>query len=230
MTLQKTLTTALMVAAIGFVTIPDQMAAATTTSAGAMITYTASGTFAATALNGADTLKLAGEPFAVTISVSSSTKPTKSGSNWDLYTKLKLTGQVHSGLLGSTPVTIASGGASIEQFINPGQNDLFTMAAPIKVVGLSLTIKANITMPVNTITKPLLHPFNAVTLAPGNATVVYSDGTTSTTLAIQTGTLTATIPSASHAAVLSHPAGSVDMELWPDAVTLKSYASRAVQA
>ena len=62
------------------------------------ITYTASGTFASPAANGNDTLKLAGELFSVTIAVSAATKPVKTGRNWALYTKLKLTGTVHSGL------------------------------------------------------------------------------------------------------------------------------------
>ena len=242
MTFQKTLTTAIAVAAIYCFTISDRMDAATT--AGTTITYAASGTFAATALNGADTLKLAGEPFTVTIAVSSATPPTKTGPNWALYTKLRLTGSVNSGLLGPTPVPIVSGGASIEQLIAAGKYDSFVMAAPIRVVGLSLTINATIQMPLNTITKPLLHPFNPVSLVPSNATVVYSDGTNSTTLAIQTGTLTATIPAAtSQSAVLQHPAAAVgtqmarlavgapvELELWPDAVTLKFYASRAIQA
>ena len=45
-----------------------------------------------------------------------------------------------------------------------------------------------------TISKPLLHPFAAVAMGPGNATVTYSNTTDSTVLAIATGGLTATIP------------------------------------
>ena len=147
------------------------------------ITYTASGTFASPAANGNDTLKLAGEPFSVTIAVSAATKPVKTGRNWALYTKLKLTGTVHSGLLGPSPISITSGAASVQQFIDPGQPDLFVMAAPLKVVGISLTIKANITLPAGTLSKPLLQPFKAVTLTAADATMVYADGTANTTLA-----------------------------------------------
>jgi hypothetical protein len=68
------------------------------------------------------------------------------------------------------------------------------MEAPIKVVGISLTIKAVVIMPIGTIGKPLLSPFKSVSLAPGNATLTYSDGTNSTVLAIQTGSLSATTP------------------------------------
>lgn len=189
MTYQRTLATAFAVAAICFFTAPSRLSAA-----GATITYTATGTFESPATSGADTLKLAGEPFEVSISVSSATKPTKSGSNWDVYSGLKLTGTVHSGLLGSTPVSIASGGASIEQLIDNGKYDQFIMAAPIKVVGISLTIKATINMPSGTIKNPLLYPFGSVTLDAGNSSVLYSDSTASTTLGIASGTLTATIP------------------------------------
>src|SRR5579871_2007980 len=164
MTLRQTLATSLALAAVCCIALPQRLAAATAST----ITYTASGTFASAATVGADTLKLAGEPFSVTIAVSSTTAPNKTGKNWALYTTLKLTGTVHSGLLGPTPVSIASGGASIEQLIDPSKYDEFIMGAPIKVVGISLTIKANIVMPINTISKPLLHPFSAVSLAPGN--------------------------------------------------------------
>jgi hypothetical protein len=245
MTFHKALATTLAVAATTCFAISDRLMAQTSLAATApIITYTAAGTFASTPVSGSDTLKLAGEPFSVTIAVSSSTKPTTTGKNWALYTKLKLTGTVHSGLLGTTPVNIASGGASIQQFATAGQPDLFVMGAPIKVVGVSLTIKSNITLPANTLTKPLLHPFSSVTLAPATATLSYSDGTNTTELAIQTGTLAATIPAAAPTTVLLHSAavqattlhadgtesttavkGPVDLGQLSDVVTLKFYAS-----
>lgn len=190
MKLQKTLATAIAVAAIGSFTVSNNLIAAT----GQTITYTASGTFASTPVSGTDTLKLAGEPFSVSVAVNSATVPYKTGSNWDAYNKLALTGTVHSGLLGPTPVNITSTESSIIQAIDPKQYDLFTMEAPIKVVGITLTIKAQIVMPIGTITKPILAPFTTVTLAPGNATLTYSDSGASTVLSIQTGTLSATVP------------------------------------
>jgi len=192
MTLRKTLAIAMAVAAISFFTPSGKLFAAAP-----VITYTAAGTFASTPTSGADTLKLAGEPFSVTIAVSASTAPFKTGPNWAAYDKLKLTGSVHSGLLGPTPVNVASAEASIQQAIDPSQYDQFVMQAPVKVVGISLTIKAIIILPLGTFTKPLLHPFAPVALAPGNATVEYSDGTNTTVLAIQSGSLTATIPTGS---------------------------------
>jgi len=185
MTLRKSLTMALTIAAVGCFTVSSRLMAS-----GPVINYSASGTFG-TATSGSDTLKLSGEPFTVAISVSSSTRPWEHGSNWAAYHKLKLTGTVHSGLLGSEPVSIGSSESSIIQAEDPGQYDMFTMEAPVTVVGISLTIKAVITMPYGTLTNELLQPFNAVSLGPGNATVTYSDSSAVTVLPITTGTLTA---------------------------------------
>jgi len=190
MTVPKTLVTTIAVALVFCFAIPDKLGATAP-----IVTFTASGTFASTPTSGSDQLKLSGEPFEVSISVSEATAPFKHGPNWAAFNKLKLTGAVHSGLPGATPVTIGSGEATIIQAFDPGQYDTFTMEAPIKVVGISLTIKAVIVMPFGTFKNPLLQPFGSpVALAPGNATMTYSDGTSSTVLAIQTGALTATIP------------------------------------
>jgi len=196
MILRKELVAAMAVASICCFSFSVNLAAATAP----LIKYKAAGTFASLQTSGNDTLKLAGEPFAVSISVSAATKPTKTGANWAEYAALKLTGTVHSGLLGTQPVNIVSPQASITQFVNPGLDDLFLMQAPVKVVGILLTIKASITMPSGTITKPLLHPFGAITLTTSNSSVTYSDGTNSTVLAIQSGTLIATVPAAAQTA------------------------------
>jgi uncharacterized protein (TIGR03437 family) len=102
-------------------------------------------------------------------------------------------GTVHSGLIGATPVNIASSAASIAQLVGPDYDEFFT-AFPVRVIGLNLTIQAQIVMPPGTLAKPLIHPFAAVTLAPGNATVTYSNGTDTTTLAVQNGTLIGKLP------------------------------------
>jgi len=184
---------AIAIAATSFFLGPDSLVGATNPATAPMLTYAASGNFAAVPVNGVDSLKLAGEPFNVSITVSSATKPTKTGRNWALYSKLKLTGSVYSGLLGPTPVAIASGEASIQQFVNAGQNGLFVMTAPVRVVGINLTIAATVTLPPGTLIKPTLHTFAPVALTTSD-TLMYSDGTSSTTLAIETGTLSATIP------------------------------------
>jgi hypothetical protein len=244
-TLPKTLSIAIALAACCFTVSTNNLSAATAP----VITYTASGTFASTPISGTDTLKLAGEPFSVSIAISESTAAFKTGSNWAAYNKLKLTGTVYSGLLGTSPVTVGSSEATIIQGIDPGKYDVFIMEAPLKVVGIGLTIKAHVQMPAGTIAKTALAPFSTVTLAAGTATVTYSDGSASTELGIQTGTLTATVPSgsatASKAAVVLHSNGAqavtlhqdgtvsvrpvgeapVDLGMSMDAVTLKFYAT-----
>ncbi len=220
----NTLATTLTLTALCSFAVP-----ALTAATAPIITYTASGTFATPATSGSDTLRLAGEPFSVSIAVSSATTPYKTGKNYAAYNKLKLTGTVHSGLLGTSPINIASGQSTIIQAINPGVDDLFTLEAPITVVGISITLKAQIAMPLGTITKPLLTPFaKAIALAPGNATMTYSDGTASTVLGIQTGSLTATIPAAAAVipAVTLHTGGAQVLTLNNDGTT----SARSVSA
>jgi len=160
------------------------------------VTITAAGTFASPAGSGADSLKLSGEPFTISIVAKVASAPVKHGRNWAVFSPLKMTGTVHSGLIGSTPVNIASTAASILQIVGPSY-DIFETAFPVKVVGISLTIKATVTVPSGTIPKQLIHPFASVALTPSNATVIYSDSADSTTLAIQTGTLVSTLPNGS---------------------------------
>lgn len=248
MTLRRILASATAVVAIGCFAVSEKLVAATVPDTAPIITYTAAGTFATPPTSGADTLKLAGEAFSVTIKASAATVPFEHGSNWAAYHQLKLTGTVHSGLLGATPVNIASNEASIIQALNPGLYDQFTMEAPVRVVGINLIIKAVVIMPWGTIPKMLLYPFKApVAMTPSNATMTYSDSTSATVLAIQQGTLTATIPATgvAAAAVMLHSAGAqavtlhsdgtssarslgsmpVDLSTSTDSVTVKFYAS-----
>ena len=180
-----------MLAAISWLTVSGLNGA--TPDAAPNITYTASGTFSAPQVSGTDTLKLSGEPFIISIVASAGSAPIQHGSNWGIFSPFKMTGQVHSALVGTTPVNIASTAASILQGIGP-TFDNFEAAFPVRVVGISLTIQAKIVMPAGTIAKPYLHPFSAVPLSPSNGVVTYSDGTNSTVLTINNGTLTATIP------------------------------------
>src|SRR5579871_792497 len=125
------------------------------------VTYTAAGTFVNPAVSGNDTLKLAGEPFTIVIVANAAAVPIEHGPNWAVFSPLKMTGEVHSGLLGSTPVNIASGAASIQLAYGPSY-DIFTTAFPVKVVGISLTIHATIDLPAGTLANQLIHPFAAV--------------------------------------------------------------------
>jgi hypothetical protein len=166
------------------------------------VTYTASGTFASPQVSGADSLKLAGEPFTINIVANAASVPIEHGPNWAVFSPLKMTGTVHSGLIGATPVNIASGAASIQQAVGPTV-DIFETAFPVKVVGIALTIHATVTVPAGTISNQLIHPFAAVPITPTTATVVYSNGDDSTTLDIQVGSLVATIPQGGNSAQVS---------------------------
>ena len=189
----RTVSSSLLLAGVSWFAVSG-LNGATAPDTAPIVTFTASGTFASTPISGADTLKLAGEPFNIGIPASAASKPIKSGPIWQVFSPFKMTGIVHSGLLGSSPISIASGAASILQLMSP-KFDLFETAFPVVVVGIDLTINATIYAPPGTMTTPLIHTFTApVTLTRANATVTYSDGTASTVLAVQTGTLTATIP------------------------------------
>jgi hypothetical protein len=176
------------------------------------VSFTAAGTFGSTPVSGSDTLKLAGEPFTINLIVSAALPPSQHGPNWALFSPLKVTGQVHSGLLGTTPVSIASGAASIEQAYGP-VFDLFEAGFPVKIVGINLTVLAIIHLPTGTIANQLIHPFASVPLNPTNATVSYSDGTNTTVLSVQSGSVVAaqvTAPTTAHANGLPQAGGHVN--------------------
>lgn len=169
------------------------VSAATAPATGTDVTYTAAGTFSSTVVSGEDTLKLAGEPFSISIIGVEGSKPVTGGTDWDMFGPFTMTGEVHSGLLGPTPVNISSKSAQIVQGLGAAY-DLFQTAFPVQVIGINLEINANILVPPGTITKLGILPFAAsVKLAPGNATVSYSDSGATTTLTVATGTLTAVV-------------------------------------
>lgn len=183
------------------------VSAAPATAAAPNVTFTASGTFGFPAISGDDELKLGGQPFTISIVANAAAAPVQHGANWALMSPFHMTGTVHSGLIGSTPVNIASQYASILQAMGPSY-DVFITGFPLKVVGINITIKATMQLPPGTLTTPLVHPFSAVALSPGNSTVTYTDESGTTTLAVQAGSLVASLPSGTGAAqpALASPA------------------------
>ena len=174
----------------------------TTPDAAPNVTFTASGTFSNPPVSGSDTLRLAGEPFTISIVANAASVPIQHGPNWAVMSPFKMTGQVHSGLLGPSPINIASGAASIFQLVGP-TSDVFTAAFPVTVVGISLTIQATIYLPPGTLSTPLIHPFAPVALTPTNSTITYSDSGASTTLTVSTGTIVGALPKGGGAPVAS---------------------------
>ena len=145
------------------------------------VKYYCTGTFSSPAMTGEDIFQLAGRPFTVSIVVNTATAPTGYGTGWARYTKLTMNGTVQSKLF-PTPIAISSTSTSIQLSIGP-QADTFTLYAPIKVIGLNLSITSSVQLPVGTITQLLIHPFpGPARMTPAGATTLYSDGTNSTQL------------------------------------------------
>jgi len=182
---------ALVVATISGLVTAEELPAA---KQAPTVTYTATGTFAIPATSGGDLFQMAGQPFSISVVASAATVPTKNGAQWASYSKLKMAGTVTSGLE-PTPLVISSGLTSIELATGNPKYDVFEMFAPVSVIGIQINVLANVQMPPGTIAKALIHPFAPISLGPPD-TVTYSDPTTgnSTTLAIGSGTLVATIP------------------------------------
>jgi uncharacterized protein (TIGR03437 family) len=183
-------------AAMFCVAASDQLVAANPAVA-PNVTYTAAGMFATTPINGNDLFKLAGQTFSISVVVNAATVPTAHGAHWASYTKQKMTGTVTSGLE-PTPLSISSGLTSIELGTGNPSYDVFELFAPVNVIGIQINVLADIHMPTGTITSALVHPFASTPLAPPDQ-MSYTDPATgaSTTLAIASGTVVATIPGGS---------------------------------
>ena len=178
-------------AAVSCFVAPHQVAAASPDT-GADVTFTATGTFAATPISGADTLLLRGQPFSISVVANSSLTPSQHNKNWALFMPLNMSGNVFSGLLPNQPIPVAAATAAIFQ-ANGASEDIFQSGFPVEVIGIALTARAYITMPGGTISTPLIRTFSSVALDPSNATVSYSNGTATTVLAVDSGTLVATL-------------------------------------
>jgi len=184
---------AIAVAVISCWAIPQRLPAAGPDS-GTKVTFAVTnGTFAASPVSGADSLKLAGQQFSIKVVGNSSMVPVKHGRNWAIFKPLTMTGTVYSQLVPGTAIPIKSNAVELHQTAGANE-DKFIVTFPVKVLGIALTVTADIVLPGGTMTKPLIRPFPNVTLDPTNATVTYANSTAATVLAVQTGTLTATVP------------------------------------
>ena len=204
---------ALTVAGV-FLLAASQMNAANP-AAGEAVTFTAAGTFATTPMNGADTLKLAGEPFTINLVANSSMTPAQHGRNWAVFTGLTMNGTVYSGLLGSEPIAIRSKTAALKQTVGASQ-DILEATFPVVVIGISLRVTAHLVLPGGTLAKALIHPFPSAPLDTTNTTVTYADPSASTELGIQDGTVVAAGPTgANREAVLLQPGAAEESEDFP---------------
>jgi uncharacterized protein (TIGR03437 family) len=183
--IRQMLSMTIATAAIGCLTSSESLFAAAPN-----VTYTASGTFGAVK-SGADLFKLQGQPFSISVVASEAAVAKSHGPAWAGYSALKMTGTVQSGLL-PTPIAISNSSTSIELATGNPSYDVFELYSPVKVIGLTLTITANIDLPKTALTNDHILPFASVKL-PVTATMSYSD-TTNTTVLYLTGTLVATVP------------------------------------
>jgi hypothetical protein len=156
------------------------------------ITFTGSGTFAPTPVSGTDALKLAGQQFSVSILANSALTPVRQNRH-AIFEPLEMTGVVYSALTGTTPITISSTTAGIAQEIGASE-DLFQAQFPVTYFFISATVKAYFILPAGTLSSALIRPFSSVALDSTNGSVSYADSTTTTVLAVQSGTLVATLP------------------------------------
>lgn len=184
-------------------TVPQVMAAGALPNTAPSVMFEAFGTFSKPPISGTDLFRLQGEPFNISVAASAAAVPTKSGQNWAVYSPLHLTGTVKSGLL-QAPTNISSFSASIELSYN-ADGEPFTLATPMKIVSLQVTVRADIMMPAGTMSTLFIHPFTApVQLTPAIATLSYTDGSDTTVLGIN-GVLTTSVQSS----------GAARAEMWP---------------
>jgi hypothetical protein len=154
------------------------------------VTYSAAGTFATPQISGSDLFRLAGEPFQLYIVSNEDTHPVQHGRGWGAYSGQKMKGEVTSGLDPQSPFRIQSSHAFLVLAIGNPNADDFQVTAPVEALKQKIMITAKLTIPHGTMAKWLIYPFTApAALSPASGTVSYSDGTNTTVLAIQTGTL-----------------------------------------
>ena len=191
------------------------------------VTYTASGTFGAPK-SGSDLFQLQGQAFSISVVANEAMIAKTHGPQWAAYTALKMTGTVNSGLL-PTPIAISNSSTSIELAVGNPSYDVFELYSPVKVVGITLTITANLDLPKTALTNDHVLPFASVAL-PSNASMTYSDGTNTTVLSLK-GTLVATIPGApTKAAVVLHQAGARSITAHGDGTqSVRSIAAAPVE-
>ncbi len=153
--------------------------AAASPDVGTKVTFGFSGTFAATPISGTDPLNVAGQFFFMNVVAYTSLVPVQHGQNWAVFTPLTMTGGLGQYALNSTT-------AGVVQTVGDSE-DIFQTGTTATVSGESVTVRAYITLPGGTLPNPRINPFASVAAGPGT-TVTYSDGVSSTVLAVQDGT------------------------------------------
>ena len=180
---------AIVTGVIGCGVLPaGRVMAASSACTGSVVEYTASGTFGSTPLSGVDGLRLAGNPFNITLYACETKTPTQSGANYAIYSPLEFTGSVKSTLLGGGEHNIR-GYSSIILSVPSSGRDSFQLYAQVNVLtSLAVQMHAILTLAPGTLKTTSIAPFGTVQLFPAD-TMTYSTSTGSTTLSIASGTL-----------------------------------------
>jgi len=153
------------------------------TCSSTVIQYQASGQFGANVISGDDKLKLAGEPFSISLFACESSKPTKTGSDYSEYYPIELEGQVKSALL-VTPYQIKPTPVAFILVEPTTGVDAAEMEGPITIEGSTITIKGDLSLPAGTLTSQSIAPFASVTIDTAKSVFTYSEGTESTSLSV----------------------------------------------
>jgi hypothetical protein len=161
------------------------------------VLYHAIGTFANQPISGNDLLLLSGEPFNFSVTASEAATPSKKGTGWAIFTNLTMEGVVHSGFNPEKPFKISSSHSQIYLSKTNASYDEFKLTCPVVVVGIHLTVVADVHLPKGTlIVAGSIKPFkNKVTLTASDITVTYSRANppAATILGVAQGTMSATV-------------------------------------
>ena len=146
---------------------------AASTCTGTVIAYQASGDFGHNVISGADTLKLAGEPFSITLYACNTLTPTKTGPTYSEYYPILLKGQVKSSLL-VQPYQINAKTAFI-LILPPAGLDSVEVQGYVTVAGRAIYIKGDLALPTGTLTSTNIAAFSSVSIVTAKSEFIYKE-------------------------------------------------------
>lgn len=153
----------------GFAAVQGMQAACNTT----VVQYKASGVFGATPLNGKDTLKLAGEPFSITMYACESLVPTRTGANFAEYYPLATTVTVKSSLQTQQFTTSGKMAFTIKIPAAPGLPSL-AVQGPLPVLGSTVTINGSLALPAATLPSTHIATFPSTAIVTSRSQLIYT--------------------------------------------------------
>jgi hypothetical protein len=171
-------------------------------SAARQVTYFASGAFSTPALSGEDQAGVAGSPFIISFVIDEDAIPVQHAGGTAEYSSVPVNGKIYIDT-GTNIFLPLNGPASLYLVCDaPDQPDWIILQLPLPTSAIgTIEVTAKILLPPGTLTTPAIRPFAApVPFLPSNARVTYACPACpppytglSTTLAIQGGSLNATL-------------------------------------